>query len=129
MLPYLLFQRCTVCSETPYSRQIDATVWPPAISPKIRTICSSGYRFFFMIRSSFPKHRTRILSFRLDPFSGGRSERLWRSVKYEEVYLKDYTDVREAREGLGRYFRFYNEERLHQSLGYRTPAVVYAEPA
>lgn len=56
-------------------------------------------------------------------------ERLWRSVKYEEVYLKDYTDVREAREGLGRYFRFYNEERLHQSLGYRTPAVVYAEPA
>ena len=56
-------------------------------------------------------------------------ERLWRSVKYEEVYLKDYCDVREAREGLGRYFRFYNEERLHQSLGYRTPAVVYAEAA
>ena len=56
-------------------------------------------------------------------------ERLWRSVKYEEVYLKDYGDVLEARDGLGRYFRFYNEERLHQSLGYRTPAVVYAEAA
>ena len=56
-------------------------------------------------------------------------ERLWRSVKYEEVYLKDYGDVLEARAGLTGYFRFYNEERLHQSLGYRTPAVVYAEAA
>jgi putative transposase len=54
-------------------------------------------------------------------------ERLWRSVKYEEVYLKDYGSVREARVQLGRYFRFYNHERPHQSLGYRTPAAVYAE--
>jgi putative transposase len=52
-------------------------------------------------------------------------ERLWRSVKYEEVYLHDYADVREAREGLRRYFQFYNTERLHQSLGYKTPQVVY----
>lgn len=52
-------------------------------------------------------------------------ERLWRSVKYEEVYLKDYTTVREAVTSLGGYFRFYNEERLHQSLGYQTPARVY----
>jgi putative transposase len=52
-------------------------------------------------------------------------ERLWRSVKYEEVYLKDYTTVREAVTSLGDYFRFYNEERLHQSLGYQTPARVY----
>lgn len=52
-------------------------------------------------------------------------ERLWRSVKYEEVYLKDYTTVREAVTSLGDYFRFYNEERLHQSLGYQTPAWVY----
>ena len=49
-------------------------------------------------------------------------ERLWRTVKYEEVYLKDYADVQEAWASLGRYFRFYNEERLHQALGYRTPA-------
>lgn len=56
-------------------------------------------------------------------------ERLWRSVKYEEVYLKDYCDVLEARAGLTGYFRFYNEERLHQSLGYRPPATVYAETA
>jgi len=53
------------------------------------------------------------------------SERLWRTVKYEEVYLKDYADPREAREGLRAYFRFYNEQRLHQALDYRTPAEVY----
>jgi putative transposase len=52
-------------------------------------------------------------------------ERLWRTVKYEEVYLKDYTNVREARQGLGEYFMFYNHKRLHQALGYQTPAAVY----
>ena len=52
-------------------------------------------------------------------------ERLWRSLKYEEVYLKDYASVTEARTGIDRYLRFYNQERLHQSLDYRTPAVVY----
>ena len=52
-------------------------------------------------------------------------ERLWRSLKYEEVYLKDYATVTEARAGIEKYFRFYNQERLHQSLGYRTPAAVW----
>ena len=52
-------------------------------------------------------------------------ERLWRSLKYEEVYLKDYASVTEAREGIERYFRFYNHERLHQSLDYQTPAALY----
>ena len=52
-------------------------------------------------------------------------ERLWRSLKYEEVYLKDYASVPEARAGIERYFRFYNHERLHQSLDYRTPAAIY----
>jgi putative transposase len=52
-------------------------------------------------------------------------ERLWRSVKYEEVYLQDYQSVWDARQSLTRYFRFYNWERLHQALGYRTPAAVY----
>ena len=56
-------------------------------------------------------------------------ERLWRSLKYEEVYLKDYESVSEARTGLARYFRFYNQERLHQSLQYRTPAALYRERA
>jgi putative transposase len=52
-------------------------------------------------------------------------ERLWRTVKYEEVYLKAYADGREARISLGEYFRFYNTSRPHQSLSYRTPAEVY----
>ena len=52
-------------------------------------------------------------------------ERLWRTVKYEEVYIKDYETVMEAEEGLRRYFIFYNEERLHQSLGYKTPSQIY----
>ena len=52
-------------------------------------------------------------------------ERLWRSVKYEEVYLHAYQDGRDARIGLGNYFRFYNTERPHQSHGYRTPAEVF----
>jgi len=54
-------------------------------------------------------------------------ERLWRSVKYEDVYLKDYQDGWAAREGIGNYFVFYNEKRLHSSLGYRTPKEVYFE--
>jgi len=52
-------------------------------------------------------------------------ERLWRTVKYEEVYLKDYRDVAEARRGLADYFPFYNNERIHQALDYRTPQAVY----
>ncbi len=52
-------------------------------------------------------------------------ERLWRSLKYEEVYLKDYESVTEARAGIEKYFRFYNQERLHQSLEYRTPAAIW----
>jgi len=52
-------------------------------------------------------------------------ERLWRSVKYEEVYLKDYLDVAAARHELGHYFTFYNTQRFHQALGYRTPQSVH----
>lgn len=53
------------------------------------------------------------------------TERLWRTIKYEEVYLKDYDSPRTARTELTRYLRFYNEGRLHQALDYRTPAAVY----
>ena len=52
-------------------------------------------------------------------------ERLWRTVKYEDIYLKDYVDVPMLMGGLGAYFDFYNRERPHQSLGYRTPESVY----
>ena len=54
-------------------------------------------------------------------------ERLWRSVKYEEVYLNDYDSPRAARQGLNRYLTFYNQERVHQALDYRTPAQVYGD--
>jgi putative transposase len=52
-------------------------------------------------------------------------ERLWRTVKYEEIYLNDYQGVYDAITGIGAYFNFYNYERLHQSLGYKTPVSVY----
>jgi putative transposase len=54
-------------------------------------------------------------------------ERLWRTVKYEDIYLRGYETVPQLQEGLGRYFPYYNAERLHQSLEYRTPAAVYQE--
>jgi len=52
-------------------------------------------------------------------------ERLWRSLKYEEIYLREYALVPEARAGIGKWFQFYNHERPHQSLEYRTPAECY----
>src|SRR5215831_19283118 len=54
-------------------------------------------------------------------------ERLWRSVKYEDIYLWRYEAVPQLQQGLGRYFPYYNEERPHQALGYRTPAQLYRE--
>ena len=53
-------------------------------------------------------------------------ERLWRTVKYEDVYIKGYETIPEARMGLKSYFEFYNDERYHQSLKYRTPWEVYS---
>lgn len=53
------------------------------------------------------------------------TERLWRSLKYEEVYLKSYSSGYEAKENISKYFNFFNFRRLHQSLGYQTPAEVY----
>jgi putative transposase len=54
-------------------------------------------------------------------------ERLWRTVKYEDVYLKDYQSVGSAVSGLATYFEFYNDVRSHQSLGYQTPAEIYRQ--
>jgi len=54
-------------------------------------------------------------------------ERLWRSVKYEEVYLHDYRTVSDVRNGITKYFIFYNMERVHESLGYRTPYEIYVK--
>ena len=56
-------------------------------------------------------------------------ERLWRSVKYENVYLVSYETVKDLRRGLTHYFEFYNKERLHQSLEYKTPSLIYSRAA
>ena len=53
------------------------------------------------------------------------TERLWRSVKYEDVYIKGYGTPRETRVGVGNYLEFYNSKRVHQALAYRTPAEVH----
>lgn len=80
-----------------------------------------------------PQYRGRLTSAGVAISMDGRgraldnifTERLWRTIKYEEVYLHDYTSPRQAREQLTHYIQFYNHERLHQALGYRTPASVY----
>jgi putative transposase len=82
-----------------------------------------------------PQYTEKLLaaSIRISMDGKGRAldniftERLWRTVKYEDVYLKDYTTPREARQGLGQYLNFYNQARPHQSLNYQTPAQVYFE--
>ena len=56
-------------------------------------------------------------------------ERVWRSLKHEDVHLKGYAAGREAKAGIGEYFAFYNERRLHQALGYRAPMAVWRDGA
>jgi putative transposase len=81
-----------------------------------------------------PQYLNRLLAAQVQISMDGRgramdnifTERLWRSVKYEEVYLNDYQSPREGRNSLTRYFHFYNFERPHQALDYRTPALAYA---
>jgi putative transposase len=76
---------------------------------------------------------TRLLAHSISISMDGRGraldnifvERLWRSVKQEEVYIRDYQTIADAIRGLGDYFDFYNHRRLHQSLNYQTPAAVY----
>jgi len=53
------------------------------------------------------------------------TERLWRSVKYEEVHIKNYQNVHEVKQGISSYMTFYNQERPHQSLNYKTPVEIY----
>jgi putative transposase len=79
--------------------------------------------------------RLKVRGIRISMDGRGRAldnifvERLWRTLKYEEVYLHDYRSVPEAIRGLGRYFAFYNRERLHQALNYQTPEAVHRQLA
>lgn len=52
-------------------------------------------------------------------------ERFWRSLKYENIYLQDYQTVRDLDQGIAAYIEFYNKERIHQALNYKTPAMIY----
>jgi putative transposase len=80
-----------------------------------------------------PQYLERLLAAQVQVSMDGKkraidnifTERLWRTVKYEDIYLRDYDNPRATRLGLSHYFAFYNDERPHQSLGYRTPAQVY----
>ena len=100
-----------------------------ALAQAVPQICNSDQGSHF----TSPHYTQLLLSHdvRISMDSKGRAldniftERLWRTIKYEEVYIKDYASPREAREGLREYLRFYNEQRLHQALDYRTPAEVY----
>ena len=84
-----------------------------------------------------PQYLERLLAKGVQVSMDGRNraldnvftERLWRTVKYEDVYIRGYSSPKEARAGLGHYFEFYNLERPHQALGYRTPAEVYFDAA
>ena len=100
-----------------------------ALAVATPTICNSDQGSHFT-----SPHYTTLLSsagVKISMDSTGRAldniftERLWRTIKYEEVYLAEYATPREARLGLSEYISFYNHERLHQALEYRTPAEVY----
>ena len=96
-------------------------------SPKI---CNSDQGSHF----TSPQYTDRLLAANVQISMDGRgraldnifTERFWRSLKYEEVYLHDYLNPREARQGITRYMHFYCYERPHQALTYQTQAQVYA---
>jgi putative transposase len=100
-----------------------------ALAQATPEICNSDQGSHFT--SSQYRKLLRAANVRISRDGKGRAldnifvERLWRSVKYEEVYPNAYVSPREARAGLSRYLAFYNHERPHQALGYRTPAEVY----
>lgn len=100
-----------------------------ALAQAIPQICNSDQGSHF----TTPQYTDLLLGAGVQVSMDGRgrardnifTERLWRTVKYEEVYLTEYASPRQARHGLGLYFQFYNHQRPHQALDYRTPAAVY----
>ena len=96
------------------------------------TICNSDQGSHFTSLAYLERLQAKAVQISMD--GKGRAldniftERLWRAVKYEGVYLHEYEDPRAARRGLAAYFEFYNQQRLYQALNYRTPAEVYFDP-
>jgi putative transposase len=103
-----------------------------ALAQATPQICNSDQGSHF----TSPQYIERLLAkdIRISMDGKGRAldniftERLWRTVKYEEVYLHDYESPKAARKGLSNYMTFYNDERPHQALGYKTPAEIYSQP-
>jgi putative transposase len=100
-----------------------------ALASALPTICNSDQGSHFTSSQYIGLFQDTTVQISMD--GKGRAldniftERLWRSVKYEEVYLKEYASPCEARSGLSAYLDFYNHRRLHQALDYQTPASVY----
>jgi len=128
------YARFVVAWELSQSLDIDfvLTVIERALSQATPEICNSDQGSQF----TSPQFTQRVLAAGTQVSMDGRgrfvdnifTERLWRSLKYEEVYLHDYAGPREAHNSLARYFTFYNHIRPHQSLDQRTPAELYFEP-
>lgn len=125
------YSRCVIAWEVSQTLESDfcITALNAALQVDIPEIVNSDQGVQFTSRDF-----TKILSEREIKISmDGRgrcmdnifTERLWRTVKYENVYLKSYRNIREAKYGLSEYFQFYNHKRRHQSLGNLTPADVY----
>ena len=95
-------------------------------------VIQSGSGQFFDIEAVYKESNGRYKNIAISMDGRGRAldnifvERLWRTVKYEDVYLKGYQTIPEAQTGLREYFDFYNMERGHQSLGYKTPWGMYS---
>ena len=125
------FSRYVVSWELNQTLEIDfvLTALQNALAHATPEICNSDQGSHF----TSPQYTAVLLAAQVQISMDGRgraldnifTERLWRSVKYEDVYLQDYANPREARLGLTRYFDFYDHQRPHQALGYRTPAQVY----
>ena len=125
------FSRYVISWELSNSLEIDFVLnnLKKALAISIPEICNSDQGSHF----TSPQHTNILIENNVQISMDGRgrcmdnifTERLWRSVKYENIYIKSYNNPMEARLGLNEYFNFYNNERSHQSLDYLTPAEVY----
>lgn len=103
--------------------------WQRALAQATPQICNSDQGSHF----TSPQYTQLLLNARVQISMDGKgraldnifTERLWRTLKYEEVYLHEYASPKEARQGLSSYVQFYNQRRFHQTLDYHTPAAIY----
>src|SRR4051794_15986414 len=115
------------------SNTLDGAFCLEMLEEALRGGCPEGFNTDQGVQFTAEAFTGRLLSAGVAVSMDGRGraldnvfvERLWRTVKYEDIYIRCYEAVAELLQGLRRYFAFYNQERLHQSLGYETPAEVY----